>query len=204
MKRISDILLSFIGIIILFPVFVILFLSVFIGSGFPVFYLQKRAGKKGKEFLLCKFRTMKIGSDKTGLLTTSEKNTCITTVGYFLRKYKLDELPQLFNVFVGDMSLVGPRPEVIKYVKMYSEEQKNVLSVRPGITDYASIEYSNESEILSESENPEQLYISEIMPAKLKLNLRYIKEQSMLTDLKIILKTFVKIFVARQTKTYRR
>ncbi|MFH1004876.1 MAG: sugar transferase [Bacteroidota bacterium] len=194
MKCIFDIFSSFVGIIILLPVFIIISLLVFIGSGFPIFYLQKRVGKNGKDFLLYKFRTMKIGSDKNGLLTIGKKNSSITSVGYFLRKYKLDELPQLFNVLVGDMSLVGPRPEVRKYVEMYSEEQKNVLSVKPGITDYASIKYSNESEILSKSENPEQFYISEIMSAKLKLNLRYIKEQSMLTDLKIIFKTFGKIF----------
>ena len=136
---------------------------------------------------------MRINSDKKGLLTVGEKDSRITSMGYFLRKYKIDEFPQLFNVLFGNMSLVGPRPEVRKYVEMYNAEQKKVLSVKPGITDYASIEYSNENSILVKSENPELLYINEVMPAKLKLNLKYIKEQNFFTDLKIIFKTMEKI-----------
>jgi lipopolysaccharide/colanic/teichoic acid biosynthesis glycosyltransferase len=136
---------------------------------------------------------MKKNSDKKSLLTVGEKDSRITNIGYFLRKYKIDELPQLFNVLIGDMSLVGPRPEVRKYVEMYNPEQKKILSVKPGITDYASIAYANENEILSKSENPEQLYITEVMPAKLKLNLKYIVEKSFFTDLKIIFMTIGKI-----------
>lgn len=134
-------------------------------------------------------------SDKKGLLTVGEKDPRITNMGYFFRKYKMDELPQLFNVLMGNMSLVGPRPEVRKYVEMYNEEQRKVLSVKPGITDYASIEYSKENSILSKTENPEQLYIHEVMPAKLKLNLTYIEAQSVYTDLKIIFKTIKRIIV---------
>jgi lipopolysaccharide/colanic/teichoic acid biosynthesis glycosyltransferase len=166
---------------------------IIIDSGFPVFYCQKRVGKGFADFSLLKFRTMRPDSDKKSLLTVGTRDSRITRIGYFLRKYKIDELPQLFNVFIGDMSLVGPRPEVRKYVKMYNAEQKKVLSVKPGITDYASIEYSNENKILSQSENPELLYINEIMPAKLKLNLKYIQDQSLTTDLKIIFKTIGKI-----------
>jgi lipopolysaccharide/colanic/teichoic acid biosynthesis glycosyltransferase len=193
LKRIFDIIFSIVGIIILFPFFLIIAMLIVIDSGFPVFYIQKRVGKNGKDFSLVKFRTMKKDSDKNGLLTVGENDPRITSVGYFLRKHKIDELPQLFNVFIGDMSFVGPRPEVRKYVEMYNEEQKMVLSVKPGITDYASIEYSDENTILSRSANPELFYICEIMPAKLKLNLKYIKEQNFFTDLKIILKTIKKI-----------
>lgn len=192
-KRSFDIIFSLIGILILSPFFLLFAILVVINSGFPVFYRQQRVGKNGSDFSLLKFRTMKAGSEKNGLLTVGEKDPRITGIGYFLRKYKIDELPQLFNVFVGDMSLVGPRPEVRKYVEMYSAEQKIVLSVKPGITDYASIVYSNENELLSRSEDPEQDYIGKVMPSKLKLNLKYIQEKSLGTDLKIILKTIGKI-----------
>ena len=192
-KRIFDIVLSLIGITVLLPFFFLFAVLIILNSGFPIFYLQKRVGKNGIDFSLLKFRTMKKDSDKKGLLTIGENDSRITTIGRFLRKYKIDELPQLFNVLMGDMSLVGPRPEVRKYVDMYSAEQKKVLSVKPGITDYASIEYANENEILSKSENPEQLYINEVMPAKLKLNLKYIAEKSFVTDLEIIFKTIGKI-----------
>ena len=193
MKRLFDIIFSFIGIIILLPFFLMFAIMIIVSSGFPVFYFQKRVGRDGIDFSLVKFRTMKINSHKKGLLTVGEKDSRITSMGYFLRKYKMDEFPQLFNVLFGDMSLVGPRPEVRKYVEMYNAEQKKVLSVKPGITDYASIEYSNENSILVKSENPERLYINEVMPAKLKLNLKYIKEQNFFTDLKIIFKTMEKI-----------
>jgi len=194
MKRLVDILLAFIGIIILLPFFFLFAILIAVDSGFPVFYSQQRVGKNEIDFSLLKFRTMKKDSDKKGLLTVGEKDFRITRIGFFFRKYKIDELPQLFNVLIGDMSLVGPRPEVRKYVEMYNEEQKKVLSVKPGITDYASIEYFNENSILAKSENPEKLYISEIMPYKLKLNLKYIYKQSIFTDMKIILKTIGKIF----------
>ena len=136
---------------------------------------------------------MSSDSDKSGLLTVGGRDSRITKIGYSLRKYKIDELPQLINVLCGDMSLVGPRPEVRKYVDLYNSEQKNVLSIKPGITDYASIEYSNENELLGNAINPEEVYINEIMPAKLKLNLKYIAEKGLGTDLKIIFRTIKKI-----------
>lgn len=137
---------------------------------------------------------MKTGSDKKGLLTVGARDSRITGIGYFLRKYKLDELPQLFNVLFGTMSLVGPRPEVRKYVEMYNDEQKRVLTVKPGITDYASIEYVNENEVLAKAADPEETYIKEVMPHKLQLNLKYITDQGFFTDLKIIFRTIGKIF----------
>ena len=136
---------------------------------------------------------MQTGADKKGLLTVGSKDSRVTRIGYYLRKYKLDELPQLFNVLFGSMSLVGPRPEVRKYVDLYNQEQQQVLSVKPGITDYASIEYANENEILAKAQNPEQTYINEIMPHKLLLNLKYIHEQGFVTDIKIIFRTIGKI-----------
>lgn len=145
------------------------------------------------DFKIFKFRTMKTDSEKKGFLTIGNKDNRITKVGYYLRKYKLDEFPQLINVLKGDMSIVGPRPEVRKYVDMYNEQQLKVLSVRPGLTDFASIEYINESEILSKSDKPEETYINEIMPAKLNINLNYINKKSFLTDCIIITRTFIKI-----------
>ena len=181
------------GIILLSPFLLIIILIVAFSSRGGVFYIQQRVGKNGRDFSLFKFRTMKTGSDAKGLLTVGARDSRITGVGYFLRKYKLDELPQLFNVLFGSMSLVGPRPEVRKYVDMYNEEQKKVLQVKPGITDYASIEYVNENEVLAKSSNPEETYIKEIMPHKLQLNIKYISEKSFATDLKIIFRTLGKI-----------
>lgn len=194
MKRLFDIIASLIGIIILSPIFFLIFLAVALNSGFPVFYLQTRVGKGNIDFKLFKFRTMFTDADKKGLLTVGGRDPRITPVGYFLRKYKLDELPQLFNVLFGSMSLVGPRPEVRKYVDMYNDEQKKVLSVQPGITDYASLDYINENDLLAKSQNPEETYIKEVMPAKLQLNLKYIQEAGLATDLKLIFKTIGKIF----------
>ena len=159
-----------------------------------VLFKQRRVGKEDEDFFILKYRTMAVNSDKNGLLTVGARDRRITRVGYFLRKYKLDELPQLFNVLSGDMSFVGPRPEVRKYVDMYNAEQRKVLTVKPGITDYASIEYSNENELLAKSRNPEQTYIDEIMPHKLKLNLKYIEEKGFFTDVKIIFRTISKVF----------
>jgi lipopolysaccharide/colanic/teichoic acid biosynthesis glycosyltransferase len=194
MKRVFDLFFSTIGLIILFIPFLVVALLIVIDSRGGVFYKQVRVGKDGKDFYLFKFRSMQTNSDKNGLLTVGGRDSRITRIGYYIRKYKLDELPQLINVFLGDMSLVGPRPEVAKYVAMYNHEQRKVLSVKPGITDYASIEYSAENELLGKSDNPEQLYITEIMPHKLKLNLKYIEEQGTITDFKIIFRTFAKIF----------
>lgn len=193
LKRLFDIVASFTGIILLLPAFFIIAILIVLDSRGGIFYRQVRVGKNGIDFRLFKFRTMASGSDKKGLLTVGGRDSRITRIGYYLRKYKLDELPQLINVFIGDMSLVGPRPEVRKYVDLYNNEQKKVLLAKPGITDYASIEYSNENELLAKSENPEQTYIDEVMPAKLELNQKYIREQGLLTDIKIIFRTIAKI-----------
>lgn len=193
LKRLFDILCSFIGVILLLPFLLIISMLILLTSKGGIFYLQKRVGRNNKDFTIYKFRTMKTGSDKKGLLTVGGRDSRITSVGYFLRKYKLDELPQLFNVLFGDMSLVGPRPEVRKYVDLYNEEQKKILLVKPGITDYASLEYFSENELLGKSSNPEETYIKEIMPAKLELNKRYISEAGLITDLKIIGRTLKKI-----------
>lgn len=193
LKRIFDIFFSFAGLLLLLPVFIVISLLIITDSRGGVFYKQIRVGKNGKDFGLFKFRSMVSNADKKGLLTVGGRDNRITRIGYYLRKYKLDELPQLINVLIGDMSLVGPRPEVRKYVRLYNEEQLKVLSVKPGITDYASIEYSNENELLGSVPNPEEVYIKEVMPAKLALNLKYIKEQGLFTDLKIIFMTFAKI-----------
>lgn len=192
LKRLFDLFISIIGLIVLMPLFIII--SLFILSDFSggIFYIQSRVGKKNRDFGLIKFRTMKKGSDKKGLLTIGNDSR-ITPSGRFLRKYKLDELPQLFNVFAGNMSLVGPRPEVRKYVEMYSDDQKKVLRVKPGLTDYASIEYFDENALLGESDDPERTYIEEVMPAKLKLNEKYLANVSLQHDLKILWQTFLRI-----------
>lgn len=192
-KRLFDILASFCGLLLLSPFFILLAFAIIIDSRGGVFYFQTRVGRDNKDFRLFKFRSMATNSDKKGLLTVGCKDSRITKVGYFIRKYKLDELPQLINVLIGDMSLVGPRPEVRKYVDLYNEEQLKVLSVRPGITDYASIEYSNENEILANAIDPEKTYIEEVMPAKLVLNMKYIAEIGITTDLKLIFATILKI-----------
>ncbi len=193
-KRLFDIIFSILGIIILSPFFILISFIIIFTSGGGAFYRQIRTGKNSKEFKLFKFRTMRKGADKSGSLTVGMRDSRITSIGFYLRKYKIDELPQLFNVLAGDMSFVGPRPEVPEYVALYSAEQKEVLKVQPGITDYASIAYSEENKLLANAENPEELYIKEIMPAKLKLNMKYINEMSLSTDVGIIFKTIGKIF----------
>jgi len=190
LKRFFDIIFSFAGVIILSPVFLIIVILIKSDSAGKVIYRQFRIGKNGKDFNLLKFRTMKVDSDKSGLLTIGGHDSRITKAGYLLRKYKLDELPQLVNVFTGDMSFVGPRPEVSKYVKLYTEQQKKVLEVKPGITDIASIKYRNENELLENSKDPERFYIEEIMPDKIKMNLDYINERSFFKDIKLIFMTF--------------
>ena len=194
LKRCFDVVSSLTGIILLFPVLFILWICIRLESSGGGFYRQVRVGKDGEDFRLWKFRTMQTGSDKKGLLTIGGRDSRVTRIGFYLRKYKLDELPQLINVLVGDMSIVGPRPEVRKYVELYSQDQRKVLSVKPGITDYASIEYSNENELLAQSESPEKTYIEEILPAKLKLNMHYINTMNIQTDLQIIIKTIKKIW----------
>jgi len=193
MIRIFDVIFSLLGIIILLPLFFIIYLLVVIESRGGGLYLQKRVGKDGVDFTLIKFRSMRVGSDKNGLITIGERDSRLTKTGIILRGLKLDELPQLFNVLIGDMSLVGPRPEVRKYVDQYTLEQKRVLNVRPGVTDYASIEYANESEILGKYSDPEKGYIEDIIPHKILLNLKYINNICIKEYLKIIFLTFWKI-----------
>lgn len=159
----------------------------------PVFYRQLRVGRGGRDFYLYKFRSMYLDADKKGLITVGGRDPRVTPSGYYIRKYKLDEFPQLINVLKGDMSLVGPRPEVRKYVDMYTPEQLHVLDVRPGITDMASIQYSNENELLAAVDNPEEYYIRVIMPDKLRMNLEYVQNHSLLYDLRLIFKTISKV-----------
>lgn len=193
MIRFFDIIFSIIGLVILSPIFIVLYLLIRIESKGGGFYSQERIGKIGKPFKLYKFRSMRIGSDKKGLITIGEKDNRITKTGFILRKYKLDELPQLWNVFIGDMSLVGPRPEVKKYTDLYTEEQKQVLQVRPGITDWASIKYVDENKILGEAKDPDEAYVNLIMPNKIKLNMVYIQHQTLGEYFKIIFTTFKEI-----------
>lgn len=193
MKRLLDILSSLLVLILLCPLWLVLALLIVCDSRGGVFYRQIRVGKDNKDFYLYKFRTMRPDADKKSLLTVGERDSRVTRVGYFLRKYKLDEFPQLINVLKGDMSIVGPRPEVRKYVDMYTPEQMRVLSVRPGLTDLASIQYVHENELLAASDNPEQTYIDVVIPAKLQLNLQYIDNQSFWGDIKLIFKTFAAI-----------
>lgn len=194
MIRFLDILFSFFGLIVLSPLSLIIWLLIVLTSKGGGFYKQIRVGKNGYDFKLYKFRSMRVDADKGSLITIGGRDSRITKVGYFIRKFKIDELPQLFNVLKGDMSLVGPRPEVRKYVDLYTDEQKKVLSVRPGITDYASIEYVDENEILGKAENPDDVYINQIMPEKINLNMKYIENQSVKEYFKIILLTVFKIF----------
>ena len=189
MKRFLDIVLSSIALIVLSPLFFIISIIILIESDGGVFFRQTRVGKDNHDFSLLKFRSMKQNADQQGFLTVGANDLRITRFGNFLRKYKLDEFPQLINIIKGDMSIVGPRPEVRKFVNLYQNEQLNVLSVRPGLTDYASLHYINESELLATSENPEELYINEIMPHKIELNLQYIQNQSIKEDFTIIFKT---------------
>lgn len=194
MKRLFDIVFSLLALIILLPFLIIVSIWIILDSRGGILYSQERVGRCNRNFKLLKFRSMRPDADKKGLLTIGGRDPRITRAGYYLRKTKLDELPQLFNILSGQMSIVGPRPEVRKYVDLYNAEQLKVLDARPGLTDYASLEYINESEILSTHEDPEKAYIEIIMPAKLELNLKYIRERSMEKDIQIILKTVNLIF----------
>lgn len=189
MIRFFDILFSFLGLILLTPFFIIISLLILFTSKGGIFYTQRRVGKNNKDFTLFKFRTMRRDAEKSGLLTVGEKDDRITKVGGFIRQHKIDELPQLFNVFIGNMSLVGPRPEVRKYVDLYNDKQKHVLTVRPGITDYASIEYRDENAILAQFAHPEKHYVEVIMPQKIRLNLRYIDNRSLKEYFKVLFLT---------------
>ena len=192
LKRIFDIISSLLGLILLSPFMIIIAILIKFDSKGPIFFKQVRVTKNGREFKIFKYRTMRVGSDKFSQITVG-KDSRITKVGDFLRKYKLDEIPQLINVLIGDMSLVGPRPEVPKYVALYTKEQREILKVRAGITDYASIEFSNENDILANEADPEKAYIEKIMPRKIELNKKYLSEISVMTDVKIILLTIKKI-----------
>lgn len=196
MKRLFDILVALFGLIVLMPLFLIIALWVAFDSKGPIFYKQKRVGKGNEDFTLLKFRTMKVDSDKKGLLTLGDRDSRVTRSGYFLRKYKVDEFPQLINILKGDMSFVGPRPEVRKYVDLYTAEQMKVFSQRPGLTDIASITYIDESEILAAQEDPEKYYIEVLMQQKLAINLDYMAKRSLLSDIGILFQTIRRI-VAR-------
>ena len=193
LKRLFDFFSSLTALIFLLPFFFIVALLIAIEGGFPVFFTQTRIGKNKIPFQLLKFRTMIKDADKLGKITIGKRDPRVTNIGHFLRSYKLDELPQLLNILKGEMSVVGPRPEVQEYVDLYTEEQNKVFLAKPGLTDYASLKYINESEVLAKSSDPNKTYIEEVMPAKLQLNLKYIEEQGLLTDLKIIFKTIGKI-----------
>jgi lipopolysaccharide/colanic/teichoic acid biosynthesis glycosyltransferase len=194
MTRFFDVIFSLVGIIILLPFFFIIYLLIAIESKGGGFYRQIRVGKNGRDFNLLKFRSMRVGSDKKGLITVGEKDSRMTNMGIFIRRYKIDELPQLFNVLKGDMSIVGPRPELRHFVELYTIEQLKVLSVRPGITDYASIEYVDENKILGSAANPEKVYVEQIMPHKIQLNMKYIQNQNLKEYFKVIFLTVFQIF----------
>ena len=193
MIRFFEIIFSGLGLVILSPLFFIIYILIRCENKGGGFYTQERIGKDGKPFKLYKFRSMRTGADKGSLITIGGHDSRITKMGYFIRKYKIDELPQLWNVFVGDMSLVGPRPEVEKYTRLYTEEQKRVLSVRPGITDWASIEYVDENVILGKADDPDKAYIEQIMPDKIRYNMKWIENQGIVEYFKIIFCTFFKI-----------
>ncbi|MCW1735263.1 sugar transferase [Anaerorudis cellulosivorans] len=193
MIRFFDILFSSLGVVVLSPLFLVLAVWIKVDSKGPVFYKQLRVGKNDEDFRLYKFRTMVVNADKKGLITVGECDPRVTRAGCFLRKYKLDELPQLVNVLRGNMSLVGPRPEVRKYVEMYTPEQRKVLSVKPGLTDYASIHYIDENEVLAKSDDPEKTYVEVIIPEKIRYNMKYIENRSVKEYFKIIFMTLGKI-----------
>lgn len=195
MIRLLDFSFSLLGLILLAPFFLLIALFIKISSSGSVLYKQSRIGLNGAEFNVYKFRSMRLNSDKLGLITVGGRDPRVTPIGYYLRKFKLDELPQLINVLIGDMSMVGPRPEVKKYVNLYTGEQRKVLTIRPGITDWASIKYRDENLILGKSSNPEKDYIEKVMPDKLKLNLIYIHNYGVLEYFKIIFCTLWNLVV---------
>ena len=193
LKRAMDIVISGGALAVLWPVLLLIAVAIKIDDPGPVFYRQVRVGRDGKEFRIFKFRTMVVDADKKGLQITVGRDNRITRMGRLLRKTKLDELAQLINVFVGEMSLVGPRPEVPKYVNLYTPYQRQVLLVRPGITDYASIAYRNENDMLEDAEDPEKMYIDVIMPDKIELNMKYLREISPAADIRLIFGTILAV-----------
>ena len=194
MSRLSDVVLSSLGLILLFPILAIVGLCIVLESKGGMFFRQERVGKDRKNFFLLKFRSMHQNSESKGQLTVGSRDQRITRMGYFIRKYKIDELPQLLNVVFGDMSLVGPRPEVPKYVNKYTEEQLSLLTIRPGITDFASLYYFEEADLLAKADNPERTYIEEVLPQKLSFSLLYMKQKSLPKDIKVILVTILRLF----------
>lgn len=193
MKRLFDIVASGVGLLLLSPLFLLVAIWIKLDSPGPVFYRQVRVGRYNRDFRIFKFRSMRVGADKGSLVTIGGRDPRVTRSGYFIRKFKVDELPQLINVFIGDMSLVGPRPEVRHYVDYWTKEQLHVLDVRPGITDPASIKFRNENELLEKAEDPEKYYIEVIMQEKLRLYLEYVENHSFWYDIKLIFQTFVAI-----------
>ncbi len=193
LKRIIDLTFSFIALIVLIPVIFIISLAIIFQCGLPVFFYQERVGKNWKRFKIIKFRTMINHADNAGPDISTDNDARITKIGKFLRKYKLDEIPQLLNILKGDMSIVGPRPEIPKYVNDFSDEYIEILKIKPGLSDYAALEYSDEAALIKSSFNAEEYYKSNILPEKIKLYKRYIREISFLTDIKIILRTFKSI-----------
>ena len=197
MKRFFDIVASGCGLLVLLPLFLVIAIWIKLDSKGPVFYRQVRVGRHNKDFRIIKFRSMRVGADKGSLVTIGGRDPRITRSGYFIRKYKLDELPQLINVFIGQMSIVGPRPEVRHYVDYWTKEQLHVLDVRPGITDPASIKFRNENELMEKADNPENYYINVIMQEKIRLYLEYVGKVGFWYDIKLIFKTFKVIVMER-------
>jgi len=193
MKRIFDLLVSSIILIIFLPFGLLISLFILFESKGGIFYTQERIGKEGVSFKMLKFRSMRPDADQAGRLTVGMRDPRITRSGYFIRKYKIDEFPQFINVLKGDMSIVGPRPEVKEFVDLYTPEQLKILSVKPGITDYASLEYFKENELLGRADDPRKTYIEEIMPAKIELNIKYLKDPGLVQDIRIMWRTFLKI-----------
>ena len=194
MKTTFNIIVSSLILLIFFPFGIIISFIIVVTSRGGVFYVQQRVGRHNIPFGLVKFRTMLRDADKQGKLTVGMRDPRITRIGYFLRKSKLDEFPQFINVLSGKMSIVGPRPEVREYVDLYTEAQLEILTIKPGITDYASLEYFRENELLGKSVNPEETYIQEVMPAKIELNKKYLENPSIGHDLKIMWRTALKLF----------
>ena len=192
-KRIFDVIFSFLGLICLFPLHLVVSILIKLDSQGPILFVQERVGQFNTDFKIYKYRTMFIDSDKLGLLTLGEEESRVTKIGFYLRKYKIDEFPQLINVLIGNMSFVGPRPEIRKYVNYYSKDDMEILTIKPGVTGYASIKYINETEILEKAENPEKVYIEEIMPDKIRINKIYINDHNIFIDFKIIIKTIHKM-----------
>ena len=193
MKRLFDVVASGVGLLLLSPLFLLVAIWIKLDSPGPVFYRQVRVGRYNRDFRIFKFRSMRVGADKGSLVTIGGRDPRVTRSGYFIRKFKVDELPQLINVFIGDMSLVGPRPEVRHYVDYWTKDQLHVLDVRPGITDPASIKFRNENELLEKAEDPEKYYIEVIMQEKLRLYLEYVENHSFWYDIKLIFQTFAAI-----------